>query len=908
MGVTHAQQQSNDSIKKIKIDDKVILPFGKLSKDRVVGAVEVITAEDISHTSDYNVESTLAGQVASLVISKGNASPGIDNTFLKIRGNSRGGASDFPLIIIDGIANRSLSSIAVDEVESITVLKDITAKMLYGSKAANGVLLVTTKRGYDGQKKFTVFTETGIKTPSVLPEYLSSAQYARLYNQARINDGLDPIYSNETIANYANNPSELFPNVDFYDELLKTNADFFRFNAQLQGGDETTKYFVNLGFVDESGLEKFKTQSFNRVNVRGNLDYKVNNTLSMFLDIAGRIDFWERANIGNGGLFTGLSTHRPNDYTLLLDNGVDLGSSDRVGNNLLGDLTRAGYVRTNNYYAQTNLGANLDLSSITPGLTATGYITFDFFNNLILGQPRQYSRVNPADGIRVGQDTFESTERALGDNVNRNLGLVGTINYDRTWEDHALQVDFSVLQQTLQVKSLVIGRSTLQDDKNMNVGLRTNYAYKNKYVVEGAFSYMGSDKFLKENRWKLYGSGGLGWIISNEDFLKDSKAINFLKLKGSFGVMGYDANGSFGYLLDQDFYLGAGALRTGPLNSSVDFGWRASQIGNPNLTFEESQELNVGLEASLFNNKVDLEINYFDELRSGIPITLNNALPDYLGTVKPIGNFNEISNKGVDLFLNYKDNIGELKFSIGANAQYSKAVHEVFDELNAFPNLNRTGLPTDAIRGFVDLGLYQNQDQIDADGLRSVLGEVIPGDIRYQDIVEDGVIDFNDIQEIGNSSPRINYSLNLQLEYKNFGLFVIGQGASDFDRITSNSYYWNRGENKWSVQALNAANPGNVAGATAPRLTSLPNGHSYRGSTYWMVDGDYFKIRTAELSYTLPIKASQKIGSDKTKIFVRGNDILRISKIKDSDPENLNAGITNYPMYTTLSMGVNIRF
>ncbi len=908
MGVTSAQQQSNDSIQKINSEDKVTLPFGKLSKKRMVGAVDVITAEDISHTSDYNVESTLAGQVPGLIISKGNASPGIDNTFLKIRGLSRGGANDFPMIVIDGIANRSLSSIAVDEIDNISVLKDVTAKMLYGSKAANGVLLVTTKRGYDGKKKVTFFSETGFKTPSVLPEYLNSAQYASLYNQARINDGLDPLYSSEDISNYANNSSELFPDVNFYDELLKKNTTFFRFNAQLQGGDESTKYFLNLGFVDENGLEKFKTQSFNRINVRGNLDYKVNNTLSMFLDIAARFDLWERADIGNSTLFNGLSTHRPNDYALLLDNGEDLGWTPRLGTNLFGELSRSGYVRTTNLYAQSNVGVNLDLSGIADGLSATGYITFDVFNNIALGQTLTYSRVNPVDGVRDGIDQLADDERALGDDVNRNIGLVGVINYDKVWDDHALNIDVSALQQTYQVKTLIEGRSTVQDDKNMNIGLRANYMFKDRYIVEGAFSYMGSDKFIKENRWKPFASGGLGWIISNEDFLKDSKTFNFLKLKGSYGVMGYDANDSFGYLLDQDFYVASGNIRTGPANNTIAFGWQASQIGNPNLTFEESTEFNVGLEASLFNNKVDLEINYFDELRSGIPITLNNSLPDYLGSLKPVGNFNEISNKGIDMFIRYKDNIGDFKYSLSGNLLISKAVREVFDELNAFPHLNRTGLPTDAMFGLVDLGLYQSQDQIDADGLRSIYGDVIPGDIRYQDFINDGVIDQFDWQEIGNSYPRMNYAINLNLQYKNFGLFVIGQGASDFNRYLNNSYYWNTGEDKWSVQALNAAVPGNVAGATQPRLTSLEQGHSYRNSTFWLVDGDYFKIRTAELSYTLPERVSAKIGSNNMRLFVRANDIITFSKIKNSDPENLSAGVTNYPMYKTMSMGVNVSF
>ena len=912
-GVTSAQQK-NDSIVKIKIDKKVVLPFGELEEDRLIGAVDAITADDISHTSDYNVESTLAGQVPGLIVTEGFGSPGIDRTSLKVRGQSRGGQQDFPLIVVDGIANRSLSSLSVDEIESISVLKDITAKMLYGSKAANGVLIVTTKRGYNGKKKVNLFTETGFKTPTALPEYLGSADYARLYNQARTNDGLDPIYTSEDINNYANNPSILYPNVDFHDQLLKRNAEFLRFNAQLVGGDNETQYFLNVGYIREKGLEKLKTQTYDRINVRSNLNYKVNNTLSMFLDIAGRMDIWERANIDNETFFSALSSHRPNDYALwvgAVGDNDNLGWSPRVNTNLVGELTRSGYINTKNYYAQTNLGGNLDLNNIIKGLTASAYVTFDVFNSVLLGKQLSYSRVNPIDGIRDGVDQLTGDESRAGDDVTNNLGLVGKINYARAWGNHDLHIDLSALQQTLTNKSTLDGRSTEQDDKNMNVGLRTNYVYNNRYIIEGAFSYMGSDKFTDENRWELFASGGLGWIISNESFLKNSKSINFLKLKGSFGEMGYDGGSVFDYLLDRDFYISSGGFRTGPRNNSADFGWRASQIGNPNLTYEKSREFNVGLEATLFNKKVDLEVNYFDQLRYDMPITLDNSLPDYLGALKPVGNFNEVSNKGIDVFIGYKNNIGELKYSLGGNLIYSKAVNEVYDELNQYAHLNRTGKATDVIFGYVDNGLYQNDADIASHGVTSSYGNIIPGDIKYENFINDNgdnIIDQFDVQAIGNSYPRINYSLNLQLQYKNFELFVIGQGTSGFDRMLNNSYYWNLGENKYSVQALNAAVPGNISGASLPRLTSLNQGHSYRNSTYWMVDGDYFKIRTAELSYTLPKEASEKIGSENLKLFVRANDILTFSKIKDLDPENLNAGISDYPMYKTVSLGAKITF
>ncbi|TYA84342.1 SusC/RagA family TonB-linked outer membrane protein [Seonamhaeicola marinus] len=922
MGVVSAQQK-NDTVK-VRVDsDKVALPFAHIDKDKVVGAIDVIDGKDLLHSSDYNVESILAGQAPGLIAFEGSGSPGLDNTWMKIRGLSRGGQDDHPLIVIDGIANRALSSIAIDEVESIQILKDATAKMLFGSKAANGVIMLTTKRGYNGKSKVSFYHEYGVKTPSRLPEYLNSAQYASLYNQARINDGLDPIYSAEDINNYANNPSVLYPNVNFYDELLKKSTSFQRFNAQLIGGDDRTKYFLNLGYIHEDGLEnQGKNQKFDRFNIRGNLDYDVNKTVSMFLDLAGRMDVWDRADITNGAFFGALSSHRPNDYPLYAGAEGDkdnLGYSPRVDTNLLGELARSGYVNNKNYYAQTNLGIDFNLNSLVKGLSASGYVTFDVFNNIAIGKSLTYSRIrfdDPNDlsvTTRIGTDRLDGDEDRKGDNSTQNLGIVAKIDFERSWGDNDLLINLVGVNQTLTRKSTLDGPTTQQDDKSANIGARVNYTFKDKYTIEGSSSYMGSDKFTKENRWGLYGAGGFAWLISNEDFLKDSKSINYLKLKGSYGIMGYDRQGSgaFDYLLFRDFYQGSGSFRTGPQNSAAEFGWRAGQIGNPSLTFEESKELNLGIEARLFNNKIDLEVNYFNELRTGIPVVLRNALPDYTGELKPIGNFNEVSNKGVDLSIGYTDNIGNLNFSLRGNLIYSKSVNEVFDEINQYAHLNRTGQVTDAIWGWQADGLYQNDSDIASHGVTSSYGDIIPGDIKLVDITNDrgdNVIDQFDRKNIGNWFPRVNYSLNLNLEYKGLELYVLGQGTSGSDKLLNNSYYWNTGENKYSVQALGSATPGAVAGATSPRLTSLSESHSYRDSSYWLTSGDFFKIRTAELAYNFSERISNKFGATNFRLFVRGNDLLTISKIKDLDPESLNSGINNYPGFRTLSLGLKLTY
>ncbi|AUP80709.1 SusC/RagA family TonB-linked outer membrane protein [Flavivirga eckloniae] len=913
-------QQKNDTIK-IQIEDKITVAFGEIKKDKLVGAVDVIEGEDLLHSSDYNVESILAGQAPGLIVFEGSGSPGLDNTWMRIRGLSRGGAEDHPLVVIDGIANRTLSSIAIDEVESIQILKDATAKLLYGSKAANGVIMLTTKRGYNGKRKVTFFHEYGIKTPTRLPEYLNSAQYARQYNQARINDGLSPIYTADDINNYSNNPSVLYPDVDFYDELVKKSTSFQRFNAQLIGGSETTKFFLNLGYVGENGLEnQGKTQEFSRLNIRGNLDYDVNETVSMFLDIAGRMDIWDRADITNSDFFGALSSHRPNDYPLWAGDVGDtdnLGFSPRVETNLLGELSRSGYVNTKNYYAQTNLGMNFDLSKLAKGLTATGYVTFDVFNNVAIGKSLDYSRIRFDDPndlsliTRIGTDKYDDNESRKGDNSTQNLGLVAKIDYSKAWGNHDLQIDLVGVNQTLTRKSTLDGPTTQQDDKSINFGARVNYTLKNKYTIEGSSSYMGSDKFTKENRWGLFGAGGFAWIISNEDFLKGNKTINYLKLKGSYGVMGYDRQGAFDYLLYRDFYEGWGNFRTGPQNSTVEFGWRAGQIGNPDFTFEKSKEYNIGIETSMFNNKVDLEINYFNQLRSDMPVRLNNALPDFLGELKPIGNFNEVSNSGVDLSLSYTDKIGDLNFSVVTNVIYSKAVNDVFDEINEYDHQNRTGRASDAIWGWLADGLYQNDADITNHGVISTYGDIIPGDVKLLDITNnkgDNTIDQFDTQVIGNWFPRVNYALNINLEYHGLEFYALGQGTSGSDKILNNSYYWNVGENKYSVQALGAAVPGSVAGASSPRLTSLSQSHSYRNSTYWLVSGNFFKLRTAELAYNFSERISGKFGADKLRLFARGNDLFAISKIKKLDPESLNSGVTDYPMFRTISLGLRLTY
>ena len=904
-------------------DSIISLPYTKIDKERHVGAVSTVTGEQLSHSNKFGLNSAIDGLATGLIIMNGSCNPGAEGFTWKVRGLSRGNDGDGPLSVIDGMNNRSLSSITNEEIESVQVLKDITAKMLYGSKAANGVIMITTKRG-KGKTSYKATGEYGFKQATRTPEYLSSYDYVKYFRQAMINDGLTPRYTEEDMIGYAEGVDPLrYPNVDFYDTFVKPNTSFYRANVQVNGNKNNVGYFLNLGYYGEGGLEAVgKSTSYDRLNLRSNLDYKINDFMSAYLDIAARWDMWSRPNITYNNFFNAISTHRPNDYPLFMGEYGDdtmLGWSKNQDTNLYGELTRKGYADDENSYAQTNIGLNFDLYKITPGLKAKLFMSYDAFSALSKGKTYKYSRLRLEDDgtfTKVGEDEVKGSEAKFSDNIYRNFGVTGQIDYSRGWDKHEVLSNLVYNVQRKMDKMLLNGPKTVQDDKSMNIALRANYAYDRRYAVEVDGSLMGSDKFTKENRWGLFGAAGFAWNISNEEFMKDIEWIDFLKLKGSFGVMGYD--NSFAYMVYDNFYTANGNYRVGENNSEIEYGFKPSQIGNKNFTFEKSRETNIGIEGTFFSNRLSMEGNFFYEYRYDIPTNVQTLIPGYVGygSVYPMLNYNEISNRGVEVGMSWKDRIGELKYQIGGNFMFTRAIHEVYDENNLYEHQNRTGKSTDAIMGWVSDGLYKNQQEIDDHSVSSLYGEIKPGDIRFLNVtndLNDNVINDYDKVFIGNSFPRVNYALNINLEYKGFSLYMLGQGVAGFDRMMTNSYYFCTGENKYSVNVLGTAivNPetGNIQdNATYPRLTSLSTGHSYRNSDYWMENGSYFKLRTVELAYQLPKKVCKKFGANGLKFFAKGDNLFTLSSIKDVDPEDINAGITGNPMFRSFSFGFDITY
>ena len=899
---------------------KIQLPYAKLDKDRVVGAVDVIRGDLLRHSTEYRANAALAGLAAGLYVDKSSGQPGSNSASLKIRGRSRGGQSDAPMIIVDGIPNRSLNDLALESIESISVLKDITAKMMYGSAAANGVILITTKRGYVSKRKIKLSVDGGLRTPTVLPEYIEAGDYAERYNQARINDGLDlpaddpayvPFYSQEAIDHFKNGTSPLmYPNEDYYATFLRQYSEYERVNATLEGGNSGSQYYINLEYVHEEGLEAVGDRNkHNVINLMSNLDYRVNDVVSMSLDISSRMALRSLSNVSADNMFGALSSHRPGDYPFFVGQFGDidsLGWSPVSGQtNLYGDLTRKGYNTHQTFRAQTSFGIDFDLNKYVDGLTAGVRLGFDSYNTISIGKTLSYSSFNVVREdslVRVGVDNVKGSEKKNSDDFYRNIAGIANVDYVKDFGKSSLVANLVFTARSKALKLTQSGLATVQDDKNINTALRVNYQYDDKYVIEGTSSYMGTDRFQRGNRFGLFGAAGAGWIMSNEDFLSDADAIDYLKLKASYGVMGYDQ--AFDYFLYRDEFAGGGSMRFGIDNGAlpVEYGQILSQLGNTALEFEKSRELNVGIEGRFFNNALSLEANYFNEYRYDIPTILSNSIPNYVSNVFPTGNYNAVSNQGVDLAVQFSKKSGDFAYSFGGNFMYSKSIWDQYDELNPYSNLDREGKATDMILGWDFAGFYETQADIDAHGVTSQYGEILPGDIKYNDYnndLGDNTIDTYDRIEIGHSYPRINYALNLSLAFKGIELYVLGQGVTNVDKLLTNEYYYNTGEDKYSAYVLKD---------DYPRLTTYNSGHSYRASSYWMTDGSYFKIRTAELSYTLPESVSKKITASKVKFFVRGTDLLTFSTITELDPEEMDAGISSYPMMKTGSVGLKIVF
>lgn len=898
------------------VKDEVELPFRKTIAREIVGATSTIDEDAISSSNQMNVLNILSGKAPGLNVSQVPTEPGRSATVLNIRGLSRSATDNAPLIIIDGI-ERPLEDLTPEEIESITVLKDATSKILYGPKAVNGVLLVKTKRGikYKRDRQFNI--EFGAQTPVRMPEYLNSADYATMYNQARINDGLSPYYTQTDIDGYrmGTNPV-LYPDVDFHKLCLNDHMSYRKAIAQFRGGNESAQYYVNATYAGYGGYEAVgKNNTSNKFNLRVNLDYKVNDWLKAFVDIAGQMEFYTTNYMSADKLFSRLSSHRPNAYPIKFSDpgnpGTEIYGAMENANlsssreNIYAEMALGGSKENTVRKGQTNIGFDLSLDRYVKGLSAKAYVTFDVYNYLVVGKNENFSSYRPIfnENSLIGKEllTVEkkvSDKSRIADQMYRNYGYFGQLSYDRTFQaKYQLKSDLVIFQSRREN----LGSS--QDDVNRTFALRTNYVYNKKWIAELDMAVMGSSRFTKGNRYGYFPTVGVAWIASEEKFLKDKEWLDFLKIKASTGLLGTD--NYFDFFLFESRWNTSQSTHFGPkLEEDVNTSTLV-HVGNPDLTWEKSFEINIGAEAS-FLNCLTADFNYFNNYRYDI-LTPTTSFSSINGGELMYRNYGSVRNQGVELALEYSGNIGKLHYSIGGNTIWSKAVYEKTDDMEGLSsNRKKEGKPVDTRFGLIAEGLFKSGDEIAAHPVQD-FGPVQIGDVKYANINNDHHINENDMLPIGNEYPRFQFGLNINLAYKGFELSLSGSGMAQYDIYLNNSYYWMREDQKYSTFVKNYFNPSTGEGKF-PRLTTQQNQNNYRSSSLWMRSGNFFKLRDAMLSYSLPQNITNKMTLKQVKLFVRGSNLFTISSIKDLDPEYIDAGVTGYPFFRSFTGGINVVF
>jgi TonB-linked SusC/RagA family outer membrane protein len=900
-------------------NNMINIPFGKIGKKETVGAMSVINPKEfMGYDNSQNFYDALLGRV-----------PGLLGTT-----NIRGMGS--AVFVVDGIP-RDPTYINLEEVEQITVLKDANAGILYGVQANNGVILVTTKRGQAHKRKFNFMVEQGISKPVVLPKYLNSADYMGLYNEALVNDGLPKAYTDAQIALYADgkNPYE-YPSVDYYSsEYLKKINPSTKIIGEFSGGNDITQYYANLGWLHSGSLYTLgqgKDASSNRINMRSNVNVKINDFIKSSLDAAITFD----VNKGpNGNFWNDAATLQPQYFSPLLpvslvkqnatlvnganletakliDGAYILGGTSQYLNNPYGNMVLAGYNEPIKRVASFNQAIDVDLKSITEGLKLKTYVAFDIYNifsqtvtNLYaVYQPVWQQNAGGTDSIssltKIGKDENKGVQTLGGIDFVRRIGGYGTLDYARTFNKHSITGTFLVYADKARRANVII------DDMHAHLGMHIGYNYNLKYFADFNAAYVNSPKLPEGNRGGFSPSIGLAWVLSEEGFLSSSNFINYLKLRVSAGIINTDRNifnpnGSSYYLSESTI------TQEGPNYTWNDGSRNLAQAviarsANPDLTFEKVKNMNLGIEGYFLNRSIYLDANIFTSKSTGMVIQ-KSTLPAYLGSYIPWDNYNENSYSGAELGITWSKTLGELSFDLGTNLLYATSKVVTRDEIYKNDYQNRQGGPVDAIFGLEAIGLFKDAADITSSPSQK-FGEVKPGDIKYKDQNGDNIIDDNDALQIGNLQARVSYGINLNVKYKSFNLFVLGNGRAGSDNMYYGNYFWIQGNNKYSEEALNRWTPATATTATYPRLTSKTSSNNYRTSTYWLYKNNYFTLNRLQLTYDVPKSMANKLIMKDLSFYLRGDNLAMLSK--DADKRQLNIGTE--PQYRSFALGVRMKF
>lgn len=918
-------------------DDNISLPYWENSKGNTTGDYIVITGEELERYPSADLRLALSGLVAGLSINETDGATGISAEINKNRNRAneymRG---TMPIYLVDGV-EVDIAEMPLDpqEVATVTFIKDILAKTMYGPRAANGVISIKTKRGKSNDKLLKVNVEAGVSTVDRFPEWASGSEYATLNNMARQNSGLKSEYSTEDIAKYAmnDNLSLDHPSTDFKDMMFKKAKSYQRVNLSSTGGNDFVKYYAYLGYMGEGDNFKIgEKANYNRLNARANMDMKINDFISVDLGLHAGLTIRNSPNYKYQGDFAyfefdealkDATTTSPIAFPVYVPVGTDdkdvinYGVSNTFGTNPIGALASSGYYQEKNRVGRANIGLNIDLGRAVKGLSLRTYLDISTLNQTRIGKDERYSAYTlaPDETVEGGYKYTQTSSPVIqsGESKMRDF-------YFTRYSGHQ-SIDYrNVFGDKHDVRASAVyymSKYTRQGVENPLCELTTNfmagYTYDKKYTIQVALSYAGTQSLIGKNKFKPFPSVGASWVISDEKFMRNAKFVDFLKLRAEWGKLGYLSRTPSLGQYENKWQQGSSSDKFGPNSSGKWMGgsetWQShvtyyNKWKNPDLDWETRNEFSVGVDALLFNKSLSVSATYYNSRHEGQWTKVNNLFPAISGLMEvPYMNYNETLYYGGEIALKYMGKVGDFSYHIGGSLSMPRTERIRYDEPNyKYDYQFRKGLPTDALFGFVYEGKYESDEE--ANSVKQLFDtELRKGDLKYKDINNDGVIDDNDMRQIGNTSPRYFYTLNIGFKYKGFELTIVGDGKAGFDIAKTNRYFMNGwGDNNYSDYVKNNVDK------DYPRLTYYKVNNNFKTSGFWLMNGTYFKIQNIELAYTLKNNLLNNIGMQNMRFFLRGANLLTISGVKDVDPESVDAGVTKYPLNRTFTAGFSLTF
>ena len=952
------------------IDEVVVVGYGVQKKETVTGSVSTLKGDDLVKSPVANLSNAIAGKMSGVVTYQRSGEPGYDGATIRIRGSNTLGNND-PLIVIDGVAARAggLERLDPNEIETMSVLKDASAA-IYGARAANGVILITTKKGRMGKKpEFTYSFNQGWSKPTNLPEMCDAVEYSELMNELYMNKAmLNPAKNNgQTMGEYTlfRTPEEIelyrngsdpwrYPNTDWYAATFKNWSPQRVHNASLEGGSDKYQYFVNFGHKYTDGLYHKSANNYKQFNLRMNVDAQFNDFIKVGAQLMGRQENRNFPSQGAGDLLWFTSRGRPTDQAYW-PNGLPGPAQEYGRNPVVACTDETGYTHDKRYYIQSNAKVEITQPWIK-GLKLTASVSYDKYlkQSKTWFQPwtlYDWDKVSyEADGKTpkltpmLSYPNHEDPDLSMESTDQTNTVLSGILTYDRNFGDHGVNFligmerdwsnaeSFNAYRRYFLSNALHHFNAGGDKEKNarsdgdnwerarMNYFGRMAYNYKEKYLAEFVWRYDGSYMFAEGNRFGFFPGILLGYRISEEDFWKENLSfIDYFKIRASWGQMGNDQvyfDGSLReYQFSPTYYYEWGMV----IDNADEKGLRISRFPNPNITWERANNFNIGIETRTFDNRLYLEADYFYNKRSNILWRRNASIPTTSGLTLPAENIGKVDNTGFDFKIEWSDNIGkDWHYSISATGGYAKNTIKFWDEAPGAPEWQKsTGHPMNTSLYYEYDGVFKDWDEINDianrpnyDGITKD-ADLRPGDMKFKDLDGDGKITPDDrYRSDRTNEPKWTYGITGNLQWKNFDLSVLFQGAAD----SWTKVYWEAGDignypkyvydKHWSIE-----NPSSLYPRVNERSAYYWDGTAAGSNTYWMVNTNYIRLKNLEIGWTLP-KAwlSQTKLISYARIYVNGVNLLTFSPCKDIDPESTSSNATNYPQSKIINVGFTVTF